>query len=63
MKRLIVFLLINFLVISLFSQHKTLVIGKIIDAVSRQPLIGATIVLDSTKGAVSDTAGNFIIEF
>jgi outer membrane cobalamin receptor len=62
MKRLIVFLLINFLVISLFSQHKTLVIGKIIDAVSRQPLIGATIVLDSTKGAVSDTAGNFIIE-
>ncbi len=62
MKRLATVLLINFLVISLYSQHNSFITGKIIDAVSGQPLIGATIVLDSLSGAISDTEGNFFME-
>ncbi|HJX72405.1 MAG TPA: TonB-dependent receptor [Bacteroidales bacterium] len=61
MRRLAVLLLINFLIISLYAQYKSFVAGKITDAVSGQPLVGATVVIDSARGAVSDAAGYFII--
>ena len=62
MKRLIILILINLFILSLFSQQNTFITGKITDAVSGQPLIGATIVLDSASGAISDAEGNFGIE-
>ncbi|MBN2213649.1 MAG: TonB-dependent receptor [Bacteroidales bacterium] len=62
MKRFIFLLLINLLILSLFSQQKAFITGRITDAISRQPLTGATIMLDSASGAISDTEGSFSIE-
>jgi iron complex outermembrane receptor protein len=49
------------LFIPAFSQHNAYITGKITDAGTMQPLIGATIVLDSARGAISDTMGIFFI--
>ena len=46
----------------MFPQQRSFVSGKITDAVSGQPLIGATVLLDSTSGAISDAKGNFHME-
>jgi outer membrane cobalamin receptor len=63
MKRLATILWFSLLLTSLsFAQQKAFVSGKITDLDSEQPLIGATIVLDSTRGEISDTDGTYIIK-
>jgi outer membrane cobalamin receptor len=63
MKRLATALLINFFFISLISaQQKAVVIGRITDAVNEQPLVGAIVLFDSTKGIISDAGGTFKTE-
>jgi len=63
MKRLIIVLLLHSLLNSLsWAQQKAVVTGKITDAVSKQPLVGATILFDSTRGIVSDAGGAFMME-
>ena len=63
MKRLATTLWVNLLLTSLsFAQQKAVVSGKITDLASELPLIGATIVLDSTNGEISDADGAFLIK-
>jgi len=60
-----IFLLVAFLLAGyaqLLSAHTGTVAGKITDANTKQPLIGATITIEGTKlGAISDTNGSFAI--
>ena len=44
------------------AQQKAVVTGKITDASNGQPLIGATVLLDSTTGIITNTEGAFRIE-
>jgi len=62
MKRLAAVILIYSVILTAYSQQKAFVSGKITDAVTGQPLIGAAVVIDSLRGAVADTAGSFFIE-
>ncbi|MEZ4828903.1 MAG: carboxypeptidase-like regulatory domain-containing protein [Bacteroidia bacterium] len=52
--------------LSLFSQTKTQTIrGKVWDAVTQQPIVGATVFVDNTNpriGSITDTKGNFRLE-
>lgn len=59
----IIYFLIIFNCISSFSQNKTQTIrGKVIDRVTRQPVIGASVsVFGTTQGAISDALGSFVI--
>jgi outer membrane cobalamin receptor len=62
MKRLAAVMLIYSVILAAYSQQNAVIKGKITDAASRQLLIGATIMLDSTSGAISDAQGNFSIK-
>ncbi|MBN2274308.1 MAG: TonB-dependent receptor [Bacteroidales bacterium] len=63
MKGSISFFILCFLVIyPVCAQKKAVIRGNITDATDNLPLVGATVLFDSTKGTVSDTAGIFMIE-
>ncbi|MBN1414244.1 MAG: TonB-dependent receptor [Bacteroidales bacterium] len=62
MKRLAAVIFVSFFCISLFSQNTSFITGKIIEAGSGQPLAGATVMLDSVRGDVSDMAGLYRFE-
>jgi len=47
---------------SSFAQQKAMVSGKITDLASGQPLAGATVVLDSASGVISDVEGIIMIK-
>ena len=62
MKKTLLFLSLVILTISLFAQTKT-ISGKITDAVSNEPLIGATVLVKGTQtGTVTDANGKFTLE-
>jgi outer membrane receptor for ferrienterochelin and colicins len=44
------------------NLHGQLVRGQVIDLLSREPLVGATAILDSTQGTITDSLGNFRLE-
>jgi TonB-dependent starch-binding outer membrane protein SusC len=60
MKKLVaLFILLQIMHCSLFAQN-TKVTGKVIDAVSHQPLVGATVSIKSTKtSTATDEKGSF----
>jgi outer membrane cobalamin receptor len=63
MKRSATVIMISLLLTSLsFAQQKAVISGKITDTASGQPLVGATVVLDSASGVISDADGTFIIK-
>lgn len=57
------FVLISFHSSILFAQNKTQTVrGSVIDRVTRQPVIGASIsVVGTTQGAITDASGSFSI--
>jgi hypothetical protein len=61
MKQLLPLVLFSLFSAALFAQNKT-VGGKITDLATKEPLIGATVVVKgTTTGTVTDSAGNFSI--
>lgn len=60
-KRLILFLVFTLPYFSLFAQNEGIIKGKITDATTAEPLIGATVKAGS-KGVVTDIEGNFEIK-
>ncbi|MDX2247729.1 MAG: TonB-dependent receptor [Bacteroidia bacterium] len=66
MKTLAIVLLGMILPISLFSQIKTQTIrGKVWDAISQQPIVGATVFVENTDpriGSITDNKGSFKLE-
>lgn len=62
MKKTLLFLSFVLLTIGLFAQSKT-ISGKITDATSNEPLIGATVLIKGTQtGTVTDANGEFKLE-
>lgn len=61
MKHLLILLLLSINSLALFSQ--TIITGKVVDAISNEPLIGATIFAQETKqGVMSAADGSFRLE-
>lgn len=62
MKQLLPLVFFSLLATTLFAQTKT-INGKITDLATKEPLVGATVVVKgTTTGTVTDSAGNFNIQ-
>ena len=61
-KELILTILFGIYICSLQAQNAGIIKGRVTDNNTKEPLIGATVVLDGTtnsKGAITDLNGNF----
>ncbi len=55
-------LVLSFLLLSAFAHAQTMLQGKVIDALNRQPLEGITVqLLPANISAITDLSGNFVI--
>ncbi|MBN1639469.1 MAG: carboxypeptidase-like regulatory domain-containing protein, partial [Ignavibacteriales bacterium] len=62
MKLIINLLLILLISLPTFAQQTGTITGKVVDAKTKQPLVGANVViLDSDRGASTDLEGNYVI--
>ena len=63
MKRLILYSVLSLLAFGSFAQKTATLKGKLIDATTKEPLIGATVLIVGTyNGASVDVEGNFIVK-
>lgn len=62
MKQIITLLLILLLALPTYAQQTGAITGKVVDAKTKQPLVGANVVImDTDRGAATDLQGNYVI--
>jgi len=62
MKLTINLLLILLIALPAYTQQTGAITGKVVDAKTKQPLVGANVViLDTDRGAATDLQGNYVI--
>jgi iron complex outermembrane recepter protein len=63
MKKLLLFCISIFLTTAVFCQSKTQLSGKITDAKTGEPLLGASVILAESKvGTTTDSSGNYLLK-
>ena len=62
MKLKINLLLILLIALPTYAQQTGTITGKVVDAKTKQPLVGANVVImDTDRGASTDLEGNYVI--
>lgn len=63
MKRIVIGFILLFFALPMFAQERGEITGQVVDARTKEPLIGVNvIVLDTQRGASTDLEGNYIIQ-
>ncbi len=63
MKRIVIGFILLFFTLPMFAQERGEITGQVVDARTKEPLIGVNvIVLDTQRGASTDLEGNYIIQ-
>jgi iron complex outermembrane receptor protein len=63
MKKLLLFCISIFLTTAIFCQSKTQLSGKITDAKTGEPLLGASVILAESKvGTTTDSSGYYLLK-